>query len=247
MSRITRAQTANALAPTEEPPSNATGAEDPKPVTVRGRPLQQRSPLPARTNRNTHPGLIVKPKPKRTTEEVTTAAKSKAAIQKRIEELEQQRIEVIAEMNLQQERDQETYDRSVVNTRDDNWMDADHDDDTDKEWTTQLTLDMHLQDQKVAYIPPSSESEPDVLEEEEEEAQTQRQVTPPPRPKQVRVQTSKCLMPRTITEKQLQRKKKIGRGETRASVDIARERLVAAGKKRKGGGEVETTRYTFNK
>ena len=246
MSRITRAQTANALAPTEEPPSNATGAEGPKPITVRGRTLQQRSPLPARTNRNTHPGLIVKPKPKRTSEEVTTAAKSKAAIQQRVEELERQRVEVIAEMDLQEERDQKTYDRLVVSTLSDTWMDADRDDDIDEESMTQYTLDMHLQDQKVAYIPPSSDSEPDVLEEEEEEVQTQRQVTPP-KPKQVRVQTSKYLMPRTITEVQLQRKKKVGRGETRASVDIARERLVAAGKKRKGGGEVETTRYTFNK
>ena len=109
-------------------------------------------------------------------------------------------------------------------------MDTDCDDDIDEELRTQHHLDMHLQDQKVAYIPPFSDSEPDVLEEEEEEAQTQRQVTLP-KPKSVRVQTSKYLMPRTITEVQLQRKKKVGRGETRASMDIMRERLVAAGKK----------------
>ena len=45
---------------------------------------------------------------------LTTAAKSKAAIQKRVEELEQQRVEVIAEMDIQEDCDQETYDRLVV-------------------------------------------------------------------------------------------------------------------------------------
>jgi hypothetical protein len=94
--------------------SSATTTPNPKPVTVRGKALPPRSPLPARTNRNTHPGMVSKPRAKRTSAEVTAAAERKAALQRQADKLERQRIETLAEIELQEELQDEAEERSVI-------------------------------------------------------------------------------------------------------------------------------------
>jgi hypothetical protein len=111
-----KAKVTKTVAPKGDMASTAsvTGTQDPKPVMVRGKILPQRSPLPTRMNRNTHPGAVSKPRAKRTSAEVTAVAKHKAALQQRIVELEQQRIEALAEMELQEELDEEAEEHAVV-------------------------------------------------------------------------------------------------------------------------------------
>ena len=161
---------ANILAPTGGI-EGASGAQGPKPVRVRGKPLPLRSPLPGRTNRNTHPGLIVKPKTKRTTEEVTAAARRKADIQARVDELERQRVQAVAEMDLQQELDEEADNRSVVR----HFADTQVGDLDDDEAAFICEMNSYKMDQKVAYIPSDSEFEG----MDEDEAHAHRQATYP--------------------------------------------------------------------
>ena len=54
------------------------GMGTPKAITVRGKVLLPRSPQPAQTNRNTHPGMVAMPRAKRTSAEVNAFAKNKA-------------------------------------------------------------------------------------------------------------------------------------------------------------------------
>ena len=177
-----KAMAANILAPTGGT-EGASSVQGPKPVTARGKPLPQRSPLPGRTNRNTHPGLIVKPKTKRSTKEVTAAARRKVALQERVDDLERQRVQTIAEMDIQEERDEEAYDRSVVrHFADSQDVDLDEESSVDEEAAFRLMMSNVKMDQKVAYIPPSSESEG--MEEDDAQVQVQSQVTPP-KPKKV--------------------------------------------------------------
>jgi hypothetical protein len=105
---------ANVVAADIAPTGSATEAQDPKPIMVRGKILLRRSPLPGRTNRNTHPGLIAKPRAKRTVEEVATAKGRKAALLEEVHNLEQQHIIALAALELQEALDEETEDRSVV-------------------------------------------------------------------------------------------------------------------------------------
>ena len=58
--------------------------------------------------------MVIKPKAKRTSAEVTATAEHKALLQKQIAELEQQHIETLDEMELQEELDEEAEERSVV-------------------------------------------------------------------------------------------------------------------------------------
>ena len=105
---------ANVVAAIIAPTGSATEEQDPKPIMVRGKILLQRLPLPGRTNRNTHPGLIAKPRAKWTAEEVATAKGCKAALLEEVHSLEQQHIIALAALELQEALDEETEDQSVV-------------------------------------------------------------------------------------------------------------------------------------
>ena len=97
--------------------SGDTGAKDPKPITFRGKTMPLRSPQPSRMNRNTHLGIIAQPKPKRTSAEVAAIAERKADLQRQADEFERKRIELLAEMEIQEEFDDEAEERSVVRKR----------------------------------------------------------------------------------------------------------------------------------
>jgi hypothetical protein len=143
-------------------PASSFGAaktHDPIPVMVRGKVLSQRSPLPGRTNRNTHPGLIDMPKTKRTRAEVTTAANRKAAIQRQVDELERQHIEALAEMEVQEELDDDTNENSLIR----NLIDDDTED-----------VNMGSTDGKAIDAPSGSE----VFEDDEESAESQVALNP---------------------------------------------------------------------
>jgi hypothetical protein len=94
--------------------ARAAGMETPKAITVRGKVLPPRSPQPARTNRNTHPGMVAMPRAKRTSAEVNAFAKNKANLRQRAEVLERQRIEALAKIELQEELEEEAEARSVI-------------------------------------------------------------------------------------------------------------------------------------
>jgi hypothetical protein len=98
----------------KEPVSSNVRTVDPKPVVLRGKVLLARSPQADQPNRNTHPGIAVTSKPKRTSAEVAAAAKCKADLQRQADEFEQMQIETLAEMELQEELDEEAAERSVV-------------------------------------------------------------------------------------------------------------------------------------
>ena len=67
-----------------------------------------------RAGQNVHPGKIAAPRAKKTSAEVTAVTKRKADLQQLADELERQRIETLAEMELQEELDDESEERSVV-------------------------------------------------------------------------------------------------------------------------------------
>ena len=99
----------------KEPVVNAAGpGAGTKPQTVKGKVLPPRSPQPGRTNRNTNPSLITAPRAKKTSAEVTAAAKRKADLQKQANELERQRIQTLTEIELQEELENEAEECAVV-------------------------------------------------------------------------------------------------------------------------------------
>lgn len=112
--RPPKSKPTNEAIPHQDTNPGNTKKSNPEPAVYNGKVLPQRSPLPARTNRNEHPGLVVKPRPKRTSAEVAEAAERKAALQRHIDELEQQRIVTLAEMELQEELEAEETQRAVV-------------------------------------------------------------------------------------------------------------------------------------
>ena len=65
--------------------------------------LPPRSLLPHRTNRNIHPGKSSMPRPKRTSAEVAEAKAKEAELLRKLEELDKQKIEVLAEMEVDEE------------------------------------------------------------------------------------------------------------------------------------------------
>jgi hypothetical protein len=143
------------LTPNDNEPEGATGGGESdgnretqgssqlaNPVKPRRRTkaLPQRSLLPARSNRNEHPGLIAKPRAKRSSAEVAEAFERKAMLQRQADELEQKRIETLAEMELEEELEAEEEQQAVVkklaasNSLDDmEDMEAQFDDQEDKD------------------------------------------------------------------------------------------------------------------
>jgi len=98
----------------KEPVRSAAGMAAPKAITVRGKVLPPRSPQPARTNRNNHPGMVAMPRAKRTSAEVDAFEKRKADLRHQADELERQQIETLAEMELQEELDEAAEAQSVI-------------------------------------------------------------------------------------------------------------------------------------
>jgi hypothetical protein len=96
------------------PRGQPAGEGAPKPVMVRGKVLPPRSPQPARRNRNTHPGLIDKPKAKKTSAEVTMAAERRADLEQQARELAQQHMETLAIMELEEELNKNAEEHTVV-------------------------------------------------------------------------------------------------------------------------------------
>jgi hypothetical protein len=83
--------------------------------TVGGRKVvPARSPLPSIATRPVHPGAPDMVKPRRTSTEVTAAAKRKAVLQHQVDELEQKKIDTLAEMVFEEELADEEEERTVV-------------------------------------------------------------------------------------------------------------------------------------
>ncbi|KAH7918102.1 hypothetical protein BV22DRAFT_1134858 [Leucogyrophana mollusca] len=77
-------------------------------------PLPLRSPLPQRAKQVTDPAGPDKPRPKRTSAEVAAAAKRKAEYQERLAMLEKQKIEMLAQMEIEEMMAQEADDCAAV-------------------------------------------------------------------------------------------------------------------------------------
>jgi hypothetical protein len=146
--------------------SSTTGTQGPKPVVVRGKVLPPRAPQPSRPNRNERPGLIVKPKPKKTSAEVAAVAERKAALQKQADDLERKRIETLAEMELQEELEEEAEEDAVVRKV----ADASSLDDA-------VDVEMRSEAGDDAYTPVSEDSE-EASSSEDNETATGSQVAP---------------------------------------------------------------------
>lgn len=98
-----------------------------QPMVVNRKIVPRRSPLPSRATRPVHPGAPDMAKPKRTSAEVTAAAERKAVLQHQADELEQKKIDTLAEMELDEELAEEEAERTVVK----NWANADSLDDAE--------------------------------------------------------------------------------------------------------------------
>jgi hypothetical protein len=111
------------LGKTVAPPVGKDAADSANGVTKRQstalnrKIVPPRSPLPSRATRPIHPGAPDMVKPKRTSAEVTAAAERKAVLQCQADELEQKRIDTLAEMELEEELAEEEAERTVVRTQ----------------------------------------------------------------------------------------------------------------------------------
>jgi hypothetical protein len=85
-----------------------------KPGVANRKVVPARSPLPLRATRPAHPGAPDMAKPKRTSAEVTAAAERKVALQRQEDELEQKKIDKLAEMELDEELAEEVEERTLV-------------------------------------------------------------------------------------------------------------------------------------
>ena len=103
-------------APRKSAKTTKGNASKPTPEAASGnsKAVPPRDPLPPRTNRNNHPGIIDLPRSKRTPAEVVAATKRKATLQRQVEDLERRRIEMLAEMELQEELQEEEEEHAVV-------------------------------------------------------------------------------------------------------------------------------------
>ena len=94
--------------------NSATGMTTRKLGVVNRKVVPRRSPLPSRATQPVHPGAPDMVKPKRTSAEVTAAAERKVALQHQADELEQKKIDMLAEMELEEELAEEEEERTVV-------------------------------------------------------------------------------------------------------------------------------------
>jgi hypothetical protein len=85
-----------------------------RPTTVNRKVVPCRSPLPARAKQVVNPGAPDMAKPKQTSSELNAAAEQKATIQHQENELEQQKISMLAEMELEEEFEEEEEERTLV-------------------------------------------------------------------------------------------------------------------------------------
>ncbi|KAF8177130.1 hypothetical protein K438DRAFT_64199 [Mycena galopus ATCC 62051] len=77
--------------------------------------IPRRSPLPGRAKRNNDPAAPDMPQPRRSTAEVTEATTRKALLAVRLAELEQLKISMLAEMELDDEAEEAEDEASSVN------------------------------------------------------------------------------------------------------------------------------------
>lgn len=107
-----------------------------KAMTARSRSkvIPPRSPLPNRSTRVINPGAPDKKRTKRSQEEVAAATKQRDELRSRLEEIEKQKIEMLAQMEAAEEEDDLEEERRVINHTTD-LMDVDEDqmDPNDKE------------------------------------------------------------------------------------------------------------------
>jgi hypothetical protein len=94
--------------------NSGTGMTMRKPGVVNRKVVPPRSPLPSRATRPVHPGAPDMVKSKRTSAEVTAAAERKAALQRQADELEQKKIDTLAEIELEEELAEEEEERTMV-------------------------------------------------------------------------------------------------------------------------------------
>jgi hypothetical protein len=85
-----------------------------KPTVVNRKVVPPRSPLPSRAKQPLHPGAPDMMKPKRTSAEVTAAAERRAILQCPADELEQRKIDMLAEMELDKELAEEEEECTTV-------------------------------------------------------------------------------------------------------------------------------------
>ena len=98
----------------EDAANSAAGMTVRKPGVVNRKVVAPRSPLPSRATRPVHPGAPDMVKPKRSSAEVTAAAKRKAALQRQADDLEQKKVDMLAEMELEEELAEEEEERAMV-------------------------------------------------------------------------------------------------------------------------------------
>ena len=77
--------------------------------------LPARSPLPVRSNRVTNPGAPDRRRARRTSAEVTAANKAKMDLKERLEQLEREKIEALAALEVQEELDDEVEKQALIN------------------------------------------------------------------------------------------------------------------------------------
>ena len=85
-----------------------------KPIAKKRKVIPPRSPLPSQVKRVVNPGAPDMARPKWTSAEVTAAVERKVALQRQADELEQQRIEMLAEMELEEELEEEEEEKHTV-------------------------------------------------------------------------------------------------------------------------------------
>jgi hypothetical protein len=98
--------------------ANKVALHEPTVVNCRKVVPSTRSPLPLRAKRPLHPGAPDMVKPKRTSAQVTAAAERRAVLQHQADELEQQKIDKLAEIELEEELAEEDEKRTAVRKQD---------------------------------------------------------------------------------------------------------------------------------
>lgn len=93
-------------------------SDTPKPKRRKGKTVPSRSPLPDR-NRQAHPGVPDKPRPKRTPAEVLADKGRKAKIAEELQRMEELKVRLLAQMELDEEEEEAEENRTVVRTLDD--------------------------------------------------------------------------------------------------------------------------------
>lgn len=101
--------------------SDAPITKDPQPPpakrskTQKSAPTASRDPLPSRA-RNSHPGTPDVPRPKRSTAEVKAVRKELEAIEAQRAQMEERKVQLYAELELEDEAAQEADARNVIRT-----------------------------------------------------------------------------------------------------------------------------------